>query len=155
MTQDFIEELNNSLNRQRSRLTNDVLARKLEKSDGTANLVREQIMLGDLHLNKLRSCELEYMIMQEHFREVQRAWLTLMGFCDYVMVYQRKLLELGPDSQTRPAGRVIGAFVDSVPVAWSLVQAGIPCYLVRPVSQYGATKVLTLTRPRPGMISTS
>ena len=144
MPDSICDELQASINRQRLRLDEAAVSQKMRNA-GTASLIDEEFMLVKLHLDQLRTCTLERSQMQEHFHEVQRAWLTLTGFFDFVTTYQPCLVKVQHTPHIPTASHLVGAFVLDTESAYHLSKAGIPCWLLRPLVEFNATKILTLS----------
>jgi len=144
MPTSFCDDLHDTIHRQRLRLEEEAISRKMCNAS-TAGLIHEEFMLIELHLNRLRNCTLERSQMQEHFHEVQRAWLTLTGFFDFVSTYQPRLVKVQHTPHIPSADHLVGAFVLDIESAYHLSKAGIPCWLLRPLVEFNATKILALS----------
>jgi hypothetical protein len=95
-------------------------------------------------LARLESVHTNFRQMAVGVRDVQRCWLDVTAMLDYMQIYKPRMdsAQLAVNSFTEKAANTIGVFTNEVRVAQDFYHAGLPCWLIRPVSDFGKTNVL-------------
>jgi hypothetical protein len=75
-------------------------------------------------------------------RQVQLQWMELQALMDYIEIYEPRME--GHVSPTKEMANVIGCFVQEVHTAERLFSAGIPYWLIRPVSTFSDENILSI-----------
>ena len=94
-------------------------------------------------LSRLRAVAMTRKEVLFECRQVQRQWMELRALMDYIEIYQPHM-----DSRIPPAkstANVVGCFVREAHVAERLFSAGIPYWLIRPLSSFSNENILTIT----------
>ncbi len=94
-------------------------------------------------LSRLRAVAMTRKEVLFECRQVQRQWMELRALMDYIEIYEPHM-----DGRIPPAkatASVIGCFVREAHVAERLFSAGIPYWLIRPVSSFSTENILTIT----------
>ena len=76
-------------------------------------------------------------------RQVQRQWMELRALMDYIEIYEPHME--GRVAPAKATANVIGCFVREACIAERLFFAGIPYWLIRPLSTFSRENILSLT----------
>jgi hypothetical protein len=85
-------------------------------------------------LARLESVYTNFRQMEFSIRDVQRTWLELTALLDYMEIYKPRM-----DGHAHSASEVantIGVFTHDLRVAQDFFTAGLPCWLIRPASDF-------------------
>ena len=93
-------------------------------------------------LGRLRAVALTLKESLFECRQVQRQWMELRALMDYIEIYEPYMEGRVPPANT--AANVIGCFVHEAQVAEKLFSAGIPYWLIRPLSTFSRENILSI-----------
>jgi hypothetical protein len=95
-------------------------------------------------LVRLESVHTNFRQMSFGVRDVQRCWLDVTAMLNYMEVYKPRMdsAKLAVNSLPEKVADTIGVFTNDVRVAQDFYHAGLPYWLIRPVSDFGKTNVL-------------
>jgi hypothetical protein len=94
-------------------------------------------------LLRLESVCTNFRQMSFGVRDVQRCWLDVTAMLDYMEVYKPRMDSvLAVNSLPEKMADTVGVFTSDVRVAQDFFHAGLPCWLIRPSSDFGKTKIL-------------
>jgi hypothetical protein len=85
-------------------------------------------------LARLESVNTNFRQMEFSVRDVQRIWLELTALLDYMEIYKPRMD--GRVSSASEVSSTIGVFTHDLRVAQDFFTAGLPCWLIRPASDF-------------------
>ena len=94
-------------------------------------------------LSRLRAIAMTRKEVLFECRQVQRQWMELRALMDYIEIYEPRMD--GRIPLANATAHVIGCFVREAHVAEKLFSAGIPYWLIRPLSSFSTENILTVT----------
>jgi len=94
-------------------------------------------------LSRLRAVAMTRKEVLFECRQVQRQWMELRALMDYIEIYEPHMDGCIPPAKA--TADVIGCFVREAHVAERLFSAGIPYWLIRPLSSFSTENILTVT----------
>jgi hypothetical protein len=98
-------------------------------------------------LSRLRAVALTLKEVLFECRQVQRQWMELRALMDYIEIYEPQMEGRVPPAKT--TANVIGCFVHEAHLAEKLFSAGIPYWLIRPLSTFSLENILSITSVVP------
>ena len=94
-------------------------------------------------LNRLRAVAMTRREVLFECRQVQRQWMELRALMDYIEIYEPRMEGRVPPA--KETANVMGCFVHGVHTAERLFSAGIPYWLIRPISTFSHENILSIT----------
>ena len=76
-------------------------------------------------------------------RQVQWLWMELWALMDYIEIHEPRMKGLAPPA--KETAKVIRCFVSEANIAEKLFAAGIPYWLIRPISSFAKENILSIT----------
>lgn len=100
-------------------------------------------------LARLKSIAMEFHQMEFQVRDVQRSWLEVVAMLDYMEVYRPRMdcTQGTVFADTPETAKTIGVFTADLRVAQDRFQAGLPYWLIRPVSAFADQNILHVCDP--------
>lgn len=93
---------------------------------------------------RLKSLSMGFRQMVLQVRDVQRFWLEIVAMIDYMEIYHPRMdhaqLTLSPDPP--PVADTMGIFTSDVRVVQDHFQAGLPCWFIRPATEFNDQNIL-------------
>jgi hypothetical protein len=123
---------------------------KLYQADAPSNrqppTLQPSVKMLEHGLARLESVYTNFRQMEFSVRDVQRMWLELTAMLDYMQIYKPRM-----DGYTPSASRIadtVGVFTHDLRVVQDFVTAGLPCWLIRPVSDFTNQIILKIVEPQ-------
>ena len=93
-------------------------------------------------LSRLRAVAMTRKEVLFECRQVQRQWMELQALMDYIETYEPHMEGHVPPAKA--TANVIGCFVHEAHIAERLFSAGIPYWLIRPLSTFSRENILSI-----------
>lgn len=93
-------------------------------------------------MTRLQSMWMNLPQMTFTVRDVQRCWLEITAFLDYMLVFKPRMDSITVNAQPHPAADTMGVFTSEIRVAQDFFHAGLPCWLIRPASVWSDINIL-------------
>jgi hypothetical protein len=77
-------------------------------------------------------------------RDVQRSWLEITAMIDFMQIYKPRMDGRAPRASS--VADTLGVFTHEVRVAQDYVTAGLPCWLIRPASDFTNQNILKVVQ---------
>ena len=96
-----------------------------------------QQVLGQLQSVQMSFCHLEFIVW-----DLQRVWLEVWAVLDYKEIYKPHMDGLAPPGAG--VANTVGTFMMTIRVAQDMFLASLPCWLIRPSSQFDDKKIFSI-----------
>ena len=94
-------------------------------------------------LSRLRAVAMTHREVLFECRQVQQLWMELWALMDYIEIHEPCMEGHAPPA--KETAKVISCFVTEVNIAEKLFAAGIPYWLMRPISTFTKENILSIT----------
>lgn len=93
-------------------------------------------------LDQLHSVYMSFRHIQFVVRDLQRLWLNTWALLDYMEIYKPRMDGNAPANDG--VADTIGTYTMSIRVAQDMFLAGLPCWLIRPSTQFADDKIFKI-----------
>ena len=97
-------------------------------------------------LARLQSVYTNFRQMEFSVQDVQRMWLELTALLDYMQIYKPRMDGYSPSASG--VADTVGVFTHDLRVAQDFFTAGLPCWLIRPASDFTNQIILKIVKPQ-------
>ena len=122
---------------------------KLYQADTPSNkqppILQPTVKMLEHGLAQLGSVYTNFRQMEFSMRDVQRMWLELTALLDYMQIYKPRMDGYAPSASG--VANTIGVFTCDLRVAQDFVTAGLPCWLIRPASDFTNQIIQKIVKP--------
>jgi hypothetical protein len=119
----------------------DEYQNKIKPSDGHP-VIRPLSVALRRTLSRLRAVGMTRREVLFECRQVQRQWMELRALMDYIEIYEPRMEGCSPPA--KETANVVGCFVHRVHTAERLFSAGIPYWLICPISTFSYENILSI-----------
>ena len=118
----------------------------------TSHIPESQVppMLGPLMkmlehgMARLKSMWMNFSQMSNIVRDVQRCWLEITALLNYMTVFKPRMDSTSINCPPHPVASTIGVFTFEACIAQDFFLAGLPCWLIRPMSVWSNINILNI-----------
>ena len=107
-------------------------------------ILEPDVKMMEHGLTRLQSVYTNFRQMEFGVRDVQRIWLEIMAMLDYMEIFKLKMDGLLGNWPPAQVADTIGAFTNDLRVAQDLFLAGLPYWLIRPLSDFTNQNILKI-----------